>query len=298
MSTSPNPPFSGLTVALATPMRAGSIDYEALADLVDWHVEQGTPRLAPVGTTGESPTLDHEEHRRVIAAVVERAAGRLEVLAGTGSNATAEAVSLTKFAAEVGADGTLQVAPYYNKPTQEGLYAHFLQIAENAPIPMMLYNIPGRTGRNLEVATAARLAKHPHIVAIKEASGSLTQVDALLAETDLTVVSGDDGLTLPVLALGGHGVVSVAGNVASKPIQAMIHAFQNGHIAEAQRLHRRLAPLFGALLSIGTNPEAIKTALRLLGRGDGSLRLPLVPLQESGVEQIRNALIHAELLSS
>ena len=205
--------FAGCTVALVTPFQDGAVDYEALGRLVDWHVEQGTPTISPVGTTGESPTLSHEEHERVIAAVVERAAGRARVLAGTGSNATSEAVRLTRFAARAGADGALLVAPYYNRPTQEGLYAHFARVAESIDLPQMLYNIPSRTGRNMEPATVERLARLGPIVAIKEASGSLDQVSDLVSRTELTVVSGDDSLTLPMMAVGAEGVVSVVANL-------------------------------------------------------------------------------------
>src|SRR3954454_1522202 len=203
--------FKGLTVALVTPFRDGDVDYEALGRSIDWQIAQGTPTLSPVGTTGESPTLTHDEHERIIAFVVERVAGRAKVMAGTGSNATAEAVRLTKFAARVGADGALLVSPYYNRPTQEGLYAHYARVADSVDLPQILYNVPGRTGRNLDPETIERLAGHANIVAVKEASGSIDQVSDVLSRTDLTVLSGDDSLPLPMMAVGAQGVVSVVG---------------------------------------------------------------------------------------
>src|SRR3954453_23301844 len=194
--------FAGCTVALITPFRDGEVDYAALKDLVDWQGAQGAHVLSPVGTTGESPTLSHDEHERVIATVVERAAGRVKVLPGTGSNATSEAIRLTRFAAKAGADGALLVAPYYNRPTQEGLFAHFAKISESVDLPQVLYNVPSRTGRNVEPETIERLSRMGPIVAVKEASGSLDQVSEILGRTELTVLSGDDSLTLPMLSVG------------------------------------------------------------------------------------------------
>src|SRR5947209_795359 len=222
--------FAGCTVALVTPFRDGEVDYPALQQLVDWHIVQGTPVISPVGTTGESPTLNHDEHERVIATVVERAAGRAKVVAGTGSNATAEAVRLTRFAAKAGADGALVVAPYYNRPTQEGLYAHFARIAESVDLPMVLYNVPARTGRNIDPETVERLAKVGPVVAVKEASGSLDQVSDLVVRTDLTVLSGDDSLTLPMLAVGAEGVVSVVANLIPTEVIALVDAFRRGDL--------------------------------------------------------------------
>src|ERR1700731_2732408 len=196
--------FAGVTVALVTPFRSGEVDFEDLSRLVDWHVEQATDCLAPVGTTGESPTLDHEEHERVIAAVVERAAGRIKIMPGTGSNSTREAIRLTRFARRAGANGALLVGPYYNKPTQEGYYRHFAAVAEAVDLPLTLYNIPGRTGSNMLPETIARLAKLPAIVAIKEATGSMDPASAIASLCDLTILSGDDSLTLPLLSIGGR----------------------------------------------------------------------------------------------
>src|SRR5256714_7739546 len=204
--------FAGVTVALITPFRNGEVDFAALRRLVEWHVEQGTDGLAPVGTTGESPTLDHEEHERVIASVCEAAAGRIKVMPGTGSNSTREAIRLTRFARKCGADGALLVGPYYNKPTQEGYYQHFAKVAEAIDLPIVLYNIPGRTGSNILPETIARLAKIPNIVGVKEATGSLDQASQIACLCHLTILSGDDSLTLPLLSIGARGGVSVVGN--------------------------------------------------------------------------------------
>ncbi|MCS6976851.1 MAG: 4-hydroxy-tetrahydrodipicolinate synthase [Gemmatales bacterium] len=288
--------FAGLTVALVTPFRDGEVDYAALRKLVDWHIEQGTDCLAPVGTTGESPTLDHDEHERVIAAVVEQAAGRIRIMAGTGSNCTKEAIRLTRFAKRVGADGTLQVGPYYNKPTQEGYYRHFATIAEAVDIPQILYNIPGRTGSNILPETVARLAEIPQIVGIKEASGSMDQASQILSLCNLTLLSGDDSLTLPLLSLGGRGVVSVVGNIVPRDMKALLAAFERGDIAEAQAWHRKLFPLCRDMLGVATNPIPIKTAMKLLGRGTAEFRLPLCPLDATGEARVRRTLQEYGLL--
>lgn len=290
--------FAGCTVALVTPFRDGEVDYDALGRSVDWQVAQGTPILSPVGTTGESPTLSHEEHERVIAAVVERAAGRAKVLAGTGSNATSEAVRLTRFARRAGADGALLVSPYYNRPTQEGLYRHYARVAESCDLPIVLYNVPSRTGRNMEPATVERLARFTPIVAIKEASGSLDQVSDLLARTDLTVLSGDDSLTLPMMAVGARGVVSVVANLVPADVIAMIAAFDRGDLEEARQRHLRLFPLCRDLLGLAPNPIPVKTALALLGRGNGELRLPLDPPGEQGIDALRQSLTRYGLPAS
>jgi 4-hydroxy-tetrahydrodipicolinate synthase len=289
--------FAGCTVALVTPFRDGEVDFDALRSLVDWHVGQGTHVLSPVGTTGESPTLTHGEHERVIAAVVEHAAGRVKVLAGTGSNATAEAVRLTQFAARAGADGALLVSPYYNRPSQEGLYAHYARVAEAVDLPLVLYNVPGRTGRNIEPETVERLARLGPIVAVKEASGSLDQVSDILVRTELTVLSGDDSLTLPMLAVGAEGVVSVVANLVPRDVLALLDAFRRGELAEARRLHAALFPLCRDLLGIAANPIPVKTALALLGRGNGEMRLPLCPPDPKGREALRRSLIRYGLLA-
>src|SRR5690242_1619940 len=224
--------FAGVTVALVTPFRNGEIDFADLNRLVDWHIEQGTDCLSPVGTTGESPTLDHDEHERVIAAVVERAAGRIKVLPGTGSNSTREAIRLTRFAQRAGATGALMVGPYYNKPTQEGYYRHFAAVAEAVDLPLVLYNIPGRTGSNILPETIARLAALPQVVAIKEATGSLDQASHIASLCDLTLLSGDDSLTLPLMSIGGRGVVSVVGNLIPRDVKALVTAYDAGRTDE------------------------------------------------------------------
>jgi 4-hydroxy-tetrahydrodipicolinate synthase len=282
--------FAGLTVALITPFRNGEVDFDRLGQLVDWHVEQGTDCLAPVGTTGESPTLDHDEHEKVIAAVAERARGRIKVMAGTGSNSTKEAIRLTRFAKRAGATGALMVGPYYNKPTQEGYYKHFAAVAEAADLPIVLYNIPGRTGSNILPETIARLAKIPCIVAIKEATGLMDQASQIAALCDLTILSGDDSLTLPLMSIGGRGVVSVVGNIVPRDMKALVSAFEAGRIAEAQDWHRRLFPLCRDMLGAATNPIPIKTAMKLLGRDSGELRLPMCPMDEAGEKRLRKTL--------
>jgi 4-hydroxy-tetrahydrodipicolinate synthase len=289
--------FAGLTVALVTPFRNGDIDFAELGKLVDWHVEQGTDCLAPVGTTGESPTLDHEEHERVIAAVCERARGRIKVVPGTGSNSTKEAIRLTKFAKKAGADGALVVGPYYNKPTQEGYYRHFLTLAEAVDLPQVLYHIPGRTGSNILPETIARIAeKCPQLVAVKEATGSLDQASQIAALCDVAILSGDDSLTLPLMSIGGRGVVSVVGNIVPRDMKALVKAFDAGNVAEAQRWHRKLFPLCRDMLGVATNPIPLKAALALLGRGTGELRLPMTPLDDAGRDKVRKTLVQYGLL--
>lgn len=289
--------FAGCTVALVTPFRDGAVDQEGLRRLVEWHIEQGTPVLSPVGTTGESPTLSHEEHERVIALVIETVAGRAKVMAGTGSNSTAEAIRLTRFAARAGADAALSVAPYYNRPNQEGLYRHFAAIAEAVDIPIVLYNIPARTGRNVEPETVERLAKLGPIVAVKEASGSLDQVSELLARTDLTILSGDDSLTLPMLSVGAEGVVSVVGNLVPREVVAMVEAYRGGRVEEARERHARLFPLARDLLGLAPNPIPVKAALAMLGRCRDEVRLPLCPLDGPGLAVVRRNLVRHGLLT-
>src|SRR5947209_16704285 len=282
--------FAGLTVALITPFRDGEVDFDNLRRLVDGHVEQGTDGLAPVGTTGESPTLDHEEHERVIAAVVERAAGRLKVMPGTGSNSTREAIRLTRFAKRAGADGALMVGPYYNKPTQEGYFLHFAAVAEAVDLPIVLYNIPGRTGSNILPETIARMAALPPVVAIKEATGSLDQASHIASLCNLTILSGDDSLTLPLMSIGGRGVVSVVGNIVPRDLKALVTGYDAGKTAEALHWHRKLFTLSRDLLSVATNPIPLKTAMKLLGRDTGELRLPLCGLDSAGEARIAQTL--------
>lgn len=270
--------FAGLSVALTTPLKDGEVDYDLFAEQIEFQISAGTNCLCPVGTTGESPTLTHAEHERVIAFVCETANGRIKVMPGTGSNSTAEALSLTKFAEKVGADAALQVAPYYNKPTQQGFYEHYKCLAEETGLPQCIYNIPGRTGKNIEPETIARLAELENIDIVKEATGSLDQASSILATTNLTVLSGDDSLTLPLLAVGAHGVVSVAGNIVPGDMIALLQAWEAGNIAEAQRWHHKLFPLCRDMLGLATNPIPVKAAMKLLGRDNGELRLPMTPL--------------------
>jgi 4-hydroxy-tetrahydrodipicolinate synthase len=282
--------FAGLSVAITTPFKDGQLDLPALRAQVEFQIEAGTNCLCPVGTTGESPTLSHEEHERVIAAVVEMAAGRIKIMPGTGSNSTREALRLTTWAARQGADAALVVAPYYNKPTQEGIYQHYKALAEAVEIPICIYNIPGRTGRNIEPETIARLAELPSICLVKEATGSLDQASQTLALTNLTLLSGDDSLTLPLMAIGGRGVVSVVGNIVPRDMLALVHAFDAGNMPEAMRWHRKLYPLCRDMLGLSTNPIPIKAAMKLLGRDNGELRLPMTPLDTTSEGKLRKTL--------
>ncbi|MCA9035773.1 MAG: 4-hydroxy-tetrahydrodipicolinate synthase [Planctomycetaceae bacterium] len=284
--------FSGLTVALVTPMNSdGTVNESMLRDLVDFQIESGTDCVSPVGTTGESPTLSHEEHERVISIVCEQAAGRIKVMAGTGSNSTAEAIRLTKFARSAGATAALMVAPYYNKPTQEGFFLHYKAVADAVDIPIVLYNIPGRTAKNMEPETICRISEAcPNVVAIKESTGMMDQASQILSASDLTVLSGDDSLTLPLMSLGGSGVVSVVGNIVPKDVKQLIAAFMSGDIAGAQTIHHKLFPLCRDMLSLSTNPIPVKAAMGILGRDCGSVRLPMTPLSEDQITTLKATL--------
>lgn len=288
--------FAGLSVAIVTPFKDGALDRAALRAQVDFQIASGTTCLCPVGTTGESPTLTHDEHERVISEVVQAAAGRIKVMAGTGSNSTAEALRLTKWAAKEGCDASLQVAPYYNKPTQEGFYQHFKAIAEAVGIPHCVYNIPGRTAKNIEPETIARMAELPNITMVKEATGSLDQASQILSTTNLTVLSGDDSLTLPIMSIGGEGVISVVGNIVPADMIALVGAFRSGNAAQATTLHHKLFPLCRDMLGLATNPIPIKAAMQLLGRDTGELRLPMTPLDEAGLAKLRQTLSKYGLL--
>lgn len=282
--------FAGLSVAIVTPFRDGNVDEQALKNLIDFLVEAGVDGVVPCGTTGESPTLSHQEHEDVIALVCEHVAGRVKVVAGTGSNSTAEAIRLTKSAAAAGADGALMVTPYYNKPMQEGFFAHYESVANAVDLPIVLYNIPGRTGKNMEPETIIRLAEIENIVAVKESTGSMDQASQILASCDITVLSGDDSLTLPLMSLGGSGVVSVVGNIVPGDVKAMLTAFQQGDISAAQAAHMKLFPFCRDLLSLASNPIPVKAAMQLLGRDTGEVRLPLTPLPKSDVETLTTTL--------
>ena len=282
--------YAGLSVAIITPLRDDVLDVGRLRAQVEFQIEAGTRCLVPVGTTGESPTLSHEEHERVISEVVQIAAGRVKVMAGTGSNSTAEALRLTRWAAKEGADASLQVAPYYNKPTQEGFYQHFKAIAEDVSLPICVYNIPGRTGKNIEPETIARLADIPNITMVKEATGSLDQCSQILNSTNLTVLSGDDSLTLPMMSVGAEGVISVAGNIVPHDVVAMVRAAADGDWSAAQQWHHKLFALCRDMLGLSTNPIPVKTAMRMLGRDAGELRLPMTALTEQQEQQLLQTL--------
>ena len=288
--------FAGLTVAIITPFKDGLVDYDALRKLVNWHIEQGTDCLAPAGTTGESPTLDHEEHEKVVAVVAEQARGRIKVMAGTGSNSTKEAIRLTRAAKKAGVDGALMVGPYYNKPTQEGYYRHFAAVADAVDLPIVVYNIPGRTGSNILPETIARLAKLPQIVAVKEATGSLDQASQTASLCDVTLLSGDDSLTLPLLSIGGRGVVSVVGNIVPRDMKALLKAYEAGKHAEAVRLHYKLFALCRDMLGLATNPIPLKTAMKMLGRDTGELRLPMCAMDTALDAKLRATLVGYGLL--
>ena len=290
--------FAGLSVAIITPFRDGEVDYTRLREQVEFQVEAGTTCLVPVGTTGESPTLSHDEHDRVITEVIQCVAGRAKVMAGTGSNSTAEALRLTKRAAAEGADATLQVAPYYNKPTQEGFYQHFKAIAEDVDIPVCVYNIPGRTGKEIEVGTIQRLAEIPGITMVKEATGKLDQCSAIAGTTDLTVLSGDDSLTLPMMSVGAEGVISVVGNLVPAPMIELVQAALADDFVTARQLHHRLFGLCSSMLSLSTNPIPIKAAMQMVGRDTGEMRLPMTPLEPQQFEQLQEALLAFGLASA
>ncbi len=285
--------FEGLTVAMVTPFRAGKIDWEAVDRLLDHMLAGGVDGIVPGGTTGEGPTLDAEERRELFRHVRERCKGHAFVLAGTGTNSTEGTIAQTRMARDEGADGALIVTPYYNKPTQAGLLAHYLRVAEEVDIPICLYNVPGRTAVSLSPQTVKQLGEHPRIVAIKEASGSLDQATEICRETRMTVLSGDDSLTLPILAVGGSGVVSVLGNVAPAPLKRMIFDFRAGRIDEARRLHQELYAL-SKVLFIESNPGPIKHALAHLGVIAEEYRLPLVPVAEDSARKIDAALDRLE----
>lgn len=283
-------------MALVTPFKNGAVDYETLRGQVDFQVEAGTTCLCPVGTTGESPTLSHDEHERVISEVVQAAGGRVKVMAGTGSNSTAEALRLTKWAAKEGADAALLVAPYYNKPSQTGFYEHYKAVAEAVDLPICVYNIPGRTGKNIEPETIIRLGELSNITLVKEATGSLDQASEILAASSLTLLSGDDTLTLPLMAVGGEGVISVVGNMVPRDMVELVSAFQRGDLDKARQWHYKLFPLCRDMLGLSSNPIPIKSALKMLARDTGELRLPMTPLGEAEQKILRQTLTDYGLL--
>ncbi len=279
--------FKGSIVAIVTPFKNGEIDEETLRGLVEFQIENGTDGIVPCGTTGEASTLDYDEHDRVIEIVVQQAKKRVPVIAGTGSNSTKEAIEITEHAKRVGADGALLVTPYYNKPTQEGLYRHYKTVAEAVALPQVLYNVPGRTGVNMLPETVARLADVPNIVGIKEASGSLQQVSEILSLCGdrIEVLSGDDFVTFPIMACGGGGVISVTANIMPKEVAGLVDAFNAGDLEEARRLHLKLLRISNAMF-IETNPTPVKTALGLMGKCDDEVRLPLAPMSEANTAKL------------
>ncbi len=283
--------FGGAIVAIITPFRDGKVDENALRKLIDEQIAAGTDGIAPCGTTGESTTLSHEEHDRVIEITIDAVRKRVPVIAGTGSNSTAEALRLTRHAWEAGADGALVVCPYYNRPTQEGLYQHYRTIAEEVPIPVIIYNIPGRTGVNLLPETLAKLAKIPNIVGVKEASGSLKQMSDViqLCGPDFDVLSGDDIFTLALMAIGGKGVISVISNVVPQDMAAMVDAFAAGDLVKARLLHYKMSPLIDALF-IETNPTPVKAALAMMGTIEYELRLPLCRMTAKNEEALKKVM--------
>jgi 4-hydroxy-tetrahydrodipicolinate synthase len=273
--------FTGAMVALITPFQDGEVDLRTIDELIDFHLENGTDGIVPVGTTGECPTLSHEEHKQVIERVVKAVGGQIPVIAGAGSNSTAEAIELTAFAKKIGADATLQVGPYYNKPTQQGFYEHFRAIAEEVDLPVVLYNIPGRCGAGMTAETIVRLSEVENIVAVKEATGSLDQASDIAARCDITLLSGDDSLTLPIASVGGKGVISVVANIVPADVKAMTDLILEGDLVSARQWHRKLFPLSRSLLTLATNPIPIKAAMAILGMASDELRLPMTPLEEA-----------------
>jgi 4-hydroxy-tetrahydrodipicolinate synthase len=282
--------FTGAMVALVTPFDGGKVDFETLDELLEFQLENGIDAIVPVGTTGECPTLSHEEHKQVVERVVKTVAGGTRVIAGAGSNSTAEAIELTAYAKKIGADATLQVCPYYNKPTQEGFYQHFRAIADEVDLPIVLYNIPGRCGAGLTPETIARLAEHDNIVAIKEATGSLDQASEIAMRCDITILSGDDSLTLPLAAVGGKGVISVMANIVPADVKAMTDLILEGDLSSARQWHRKLFVLSKNLLTMATNPIPIKAAMAMLDMCSEELRLPMTPLEDGKKAALRRAL--------
>jgi len=279
-------------VALITPFQDGEIDFRTLDELLDFQLENNIDAIVPVGTTGESPTLSHDEHKKVIERVVKSVAGNVPVIAGAGSNSTAEAIELTAFSKKVGADATLQVCPYYNKPTQEGFYQHFKAIAEEVDLPIVLYNIPGRCGgTGLTAETVARMAeKIENVVAIKEASGKLDMASEIATRSDITIISGDDSLTLPIASVGGKGVISVVANIVPADVKAMTDLILEGDFASARKWHKKLFALCKNLLGLATNPIPIKAAMAMLNMASEELRLPLTPLEDAKKDILRQTL--------
>jgi len=283
-------------VAIVTPFQDGEIDFRTLDELIDFQLENAIDGIVPVGTTGESPTLNHNEHKKVIERVVKAVGGNVPVIAGAGSNSTAEAIELTGFAKKVGADATLQVCPYYNKPTQEGLYQHFKAVAEEVDLPVVLYNIPGRCAAGMTPATVARLAELENIVAIKEATGSLDQASEIAGLCDITIISGDDSLTLPLASVGGKGVISVVANIVPADVKAMTDLILEGDLVSARQWHKKLFGLSKNMLTLATNPIPIKAAMAIMGMASEELRLPMVSMDDGKKQILKQTLTDYGLL--
>ena len=288
--------FAGAMTALITPFRDGQVDFETLDELIEFQLEGGIDGIVPVGTTGECPTLSHDEHKKVIERVVKTVAGQVPVIAGAGSNSTAEAIELTEFAKKIGADATLQVDPYYNKPTQEGFYQHFKAIAEEVDLPIILYDIPGRCGAGMTVDTIVRLAEIENIVGIKDATGQMDHVSEIATRCDMTILSGDDSMTLPIAAVGGKGVISVVANIAPADVKALTDAILEGDFTSALKWHKKLFALSRGMLSLASNPIPVKAAMAMLNLSDEEMRLPLVPMEESKKALLRKTLQEYGLL--
>jgi len=284
-------------VAIITPFQDGEVDYRTLDELIDFQLENSIDAIVPVGTTGESPTLGHQEHKKVIERVVNTVDGRVPVIAGAGSNSTAEAIELAEFVKKIGADATLQVCPYYNKPTQEGFYQHFKAVAEEIDLPIVLYNIPGRCGAGMTPETIARLSELENIVAIKEATGSLDQASAIASLCDITIISGDDSLTLPLASVGGKGVISVVANIVPADVKAMTDLILEGDLVSARQWHRKLFDLSKNMLTLATNPIPIKAAMAMLDMASDELRLPMVPMDDAKKQILKQTLKDYGLLN-
>ncbi|MEJ5226761.1 4-hydroxy-tetrahydrodipicolinate synthase [Thermodesulfovibrio sp.] len=289
--------LKGSMVAIVTPFKKGKVDEKTLEKLIEWHIKEGTHAIVPCGTTGEASTLDYEEHYRVIEITVKTVNKRIPVIAGTGSNSTDEAIMITKKAEQLGADAVLSVTPYYNKPTQEGLYRHFKEIADKTGLPIILYNVPGRTSLNMLPQTVARLREHKRIVGIKEATGDMKQVSEIirLCGRDFTVLSGDDFTNLTLLALGGRGFISVTANICPKDVSELFNAWERGEIERAREIHYKLEPINKAMF-IETNPIPVKTALALMGKIKEEFRLPLCEMSSANKEKLAEVLRVAGLI--
>ncbi len=283
--------FKGSIVAIVTPFKNDKLDEKALSDLIEWHIAEGTNAIVPCGTTGESATLNYDEHYRVIELTIQVVNKRVPVIAGTGANSTSETIMMTEKAKKLGADGALLVVPYYNKPTQEGLYRHYKAIAEEVDIPIVLYNVPGRTALNMLPQTVARLAEIKNIVAIKEATGDMAQASEILrlCSNKLAVLSGDDFTTFSLMALGGKGTISVSANVAPKDVSEMCRALEEGNFDQARKLHFKLEPLNKGMF-IETNPISVKTALSLMGKIQEEIRLPMCPMSSENKDKLKNII--------